>query len=350
MLWTTTALLLLETLAPTWILSIAPHARQGDDPVQDVRQAAAPCVKPPYRAFDFWVGDWEVRLADGSFAGLNTVSRLAQGCGVAENWRGAKGSNGRSLNYYDAADSQWHQDWVGSSGLVLHLAGGITPDGSMSMQGHGSNSTSLQRITWTPLPDGRVRQRWEGSDDGGKTWSVLFQGFYSRLPTPESLRVGKACDTPQGHRFDFWAGEWRVESYLMAGDSAWKQTEGVWRADRRLDGCGFLDYTSGDFGDGSLAGVGSRFYDPATDQWIVTWVDTQNPGKMGTWTGRFGSDGSGVFLRSTETPKGVARSRIRWKNVKEDSADWDYSVSRGGEDAWRVVWRMRFTRVGRARR
>jgi hypothetical protein len=36
------------------------------------------------------------------------------------------------------------------------------------------------RITWTPLPDGRVRQEWNISRDGGKTWQQVFLGFYAR--------------------------------------------------------------------------------------------------------------------------------------------------------------------------
>ena len=34
------------------------------------------------------------------------------------------------------------------------------------------------RITWTPNPDGSVRQLWEASQDGGATWSMLFDGLY----------------------------------------------------------------------------------------------------------------------------------------------------------------------------
>jgi hypothetical protein len=40
--------------------------------------------------------------------------------------------------------------------------------------------SARQRITWTPLGGGRVRQLWESSTDGGKTWSVAFDGLYVR--------------------------------------------------------------------------------------------------------------------------------------------------------------------------
>jgi hypothetical protein len=38
----------------------------------------------------------------------------------------------------------------------------------------------MERITWTPNADGTVRQHWEQSADGGKTWETAFDGLYRR--------------------------------------------------------------------------------------------------------------------------------------------------------------------------
>ena len=35
----------------------------------------------------------------------------------------------------------------------------------------------LNRITWHDNPDGTVRQHWETSADGGKTWETAFDGL-----------------------------------------------------------------------------------------------------------------------------------------------------------------------------
>ena len=40
-----------------------------------------------------------------------------------------------------------------------------------------------QRITWSKLDGGRVRQLWESSTDDGRTWSVAFDGTY--VPKPK---------------------------------------------------------------------------------------------------------------------------------------------------------------------
>jgi hypothetical protein len=38
----------------------------------------------------------------------------------------------------------------------------------------------MNRITFTPLPDGKVRQEWATSADKGKTWQVSFLGSYEK--------------------------------------------------------------------------------------------------------------------------------------------------------------------------
>ena len=141
-----------------------------------------PCDAPEFRHFDFWIGEWDVAGPKGQKAGSNIIEPLAGNCGVHENWTGAGGGLGRSLNTYDRADGKWHQVWVGSGGGMLRLSGGLR-DGKMVLEGTTAapgGRTVMQRITWTPLEDGRVRQFWETSIDGGATWSVAFDGYYSR--------------------------------------------------------------------------------------------------------------------------------------------------------------------------
>jgi len=43
----------------------------------------------------------------------------------------------------------------------------------------GQVRKTLGRMTFFPQ-DGTVRQLWEQSVDGGKTWSVAFDGLYTR--------------------------------------------------------------------------------------------------------------------------------------------------------------------------
>lgn len=144
---------------------------------------AAPCSTPEYRQFDFWQGDWDVRDPSGKIVGRNRIVALHGGCALQESWTGASGHAGTSLNIYDSDRKRWHQTWVDGNGGLLQLDGGIV-DGAMVMRGETLSDTppktTLQRITWTPQRDGRVRQLWEASSDGGRTWDVVFDGMYSK--------------------------------------------------------------------------------------------------------------------------------------------------------------------------
>lgn len=138
------------------------------------------CTGEAYRQFDFWEGSWEVH-AGGELAGRNEIRTVAGGCGLEETWRSAGGGRGTSLNYYDPADGRWHQLWVGSGGMILRLSGGWE-EGRMVLSGERTTEGERirDRISWSPLEGGEVRQRWEVSRDEGETWETVFDGRYRR--------------------------------------------------------------------------------------------------------------------------------------------------------------------------
>lgn len=145
--------------------------------------AAPPCATDPHRQFDFWIGDWTVNRADnGQFAGENRIVPVLDGCALHESWTGAKGYRGNSYNAYDAARGVWHQTWIDSTGGLLVLEGKLE-GGRMVLEGQRRQADGkqvLNRITWTPLDGGKLRQRWDSTADGGKTWQVLFDGIYAK--------------------------------------------------------------------------------------------------------------------------------------------------------------------------
>lgn len=157
-----------------------------DTLIADMSARAYPCTYGErFRAFDFWVGNWDVHLANGTFAGTNTISSAEQGCVLLESWRSAGGGTGRSINYLDADSGDWVQIWNDAGGSQIQIRGGMTKEGMLlTGQIHyvGNATTAPFRGLWTPLPDGRVRQFFEQSNDNGETWSPWFEGFYSRRP------------------------------------------------------------------------------------------------------------------------------------------------------------------------
>ena len=142
------------------------------------------CTAAEHRQFDFWIGRWTVFMPDGKKAGENLIEAVEGGCVLQERWRGNGGFSGTSLNNWSTDTKQWHQHWVDNQGGLLRLSGGL--DGArMVLASNGPNpkkpgSTLRQRITWTPLADGAVRQHWEQSEDEGATWATAFDGRYVR--------------------------------------------------------------------------------------------------------------------------------------------------------------------------
>ena len=144
---------------------------------------AGPCDSPQHRAFDFWIGDWDVSGPKGKLAGHNKIKREHGGCVLHERYTTPSGFTGESLNTYDASREVWHQTWTDNGGTLLVIEGGMR-DGKMVLEGQGlgpDGKRSLQRISWTPNPDGTVRQLGESQGADG-AWSVVFDGRYTRKP------------------------------------------------------------------------------------------------------------------------------------------------------------------------
>lgn len=156
---------------------------QDEAPANAVPQTPpAACSSPEHRQFDFWAGEWEVSQ-NGAPAGRNRIEIVHGGCALAEHWTSASGSfTGSSLNAWSASGRRWHQTWVDTAGTLLELNGGFR-DGSMVLSGQRpgpDGSTVTDRISWTPNPDGSIRQHWETSTDG-ESWTSVFDGHYIRV-------------------------------------------------------------------------------------------------------------------------------------------------------------------------
>lgn len=156
---------------------------QNEDDAQAVPQKF-PCEhREEFNQFDFWLGEWDVHVANGTFAGKNKIEKTQAGCALVENWVGASGNPGMSLNFFDIASEKWVQVWSSATGTQIDIRGGLTEDG-MLLEGQinyvGNGTSAPFRGLWTLMPDGRVRQFFEQSNDGGETWAPWFEGFYTR--------------------------------------------------------------------------------------------------------------------------------------------------------------------------
>lgn len=154
-----------------------------DASAQQQSAGARPCRdSQAYRQLDFWVGEWEVFGPKGKAVGASSVQLILGDCVVFENWTGAAGYTGKSFNVYDARTRKWKQTWVDDRGGMLEFTGEFK-DGAMRYTGESvaqDGKPLMDRLTFFPLSEGRVRQLWEQSADKGKTWNTVFDGTYVR--------------------------------------------------------------------------------------------------------------------------------------------------------------------------
>lgn len=137
------------------------------------------CCNENSRAFDFWLGEWEV-TANGKSAGHNSIDKLQGECVLRENWTSASpGYTGTSYNFYNTTKKQWQQLWLDNQGGSLELAGqrvGQQMILSSDKLKNDKGQDVQHKITWTYNDDGTVRQLWETTTEGDV--QVVFDGLY----------------------------------------------------------------------------------------------------------------------------------------------------------------------------
>lgn len=168
--------LLLVLLSPLGAQQAAPTT----PPVQP------PAPPPVNREFDFWIGEWDV-FQNGTAVkiGDSKIEAVSGGHALLEHWSSSRASQtGKSLTSFNRATQQWQQYYVGSFGRTTEYKGALV-DGKIVLVAEitlPNGTKALNRGTWTPNPDGSVRQQFETSSDGGRTWQAGFDGLYRRKP------------------------------------------------------------------------------------------------------------------------------------------------------------------------
>jgi len=161
---------------------------------QKVQSNAFPCAGDPNaRAFDFWVGAWEVRDKKGNVVGHNTVDLVLGQCALIENWSGAMGGSGKSLNVFNRAKGKWQQTWINDKGDVTEYVDGETGPGTMRFT---SRITKMEkevmlRLSFYKLDENSVRQVGEYSADNGQTWNVTYDYTYVREGQQASIPLDR---------------------------------------------------------------------------------------------------------------------------------------------------------------
>lgn len=153
----------------------APGAHAAPDP-------AACSSNQGSRQLDFWLGNWTVSRADGQPTGSSNVSLFLDKCMILERWEGKMDHKGETIFAYSFEDQSWHGMFADNEGRV-HVFEGKVKDGKAEFEGpsRGPNGEPiLNRVRLIRESPDKLEQTWEKSADGGKTWTAVYQGEYSR--------------------------------------------------------------------------------------------------------------------------------------------------------------------------
>ncbi len=172
----------------------------------------------------------------------------------------------------------------------------------------------------------------------------FVQGADSEAPTPapSASASPRPCDLPEGKQFDFWVGNWDLTWPAgQGGTPKGEMGKGTNSIQKILGECIVQEH----FEDSSThyKGMSVSVYSPHFHEWRQTWVDTQ--GNYLPFSGTF-HDGV-MELRSPMRQKSDGTSvmtRMVFKNIKPDSFDWDYQVSKDGGKTWADNWNIHYTR------
>lgn len=146
------------------------------------------CTDADHSAFNFWIGDWDVRATGtDTVVARSTIASTAGGCAIEEDYHQTVGPGGVATTYHGVSFSTfdqrrggvWRQFYMDSNGAVTVFEGGLSDAGAMVLQAPGRPG-SIQRMTVSPQPDGSVRQRGESSTDGGESWTPGYDFTYRR--------------------------------------------------------------------------------------------------------------------------------------------------------------------------
>lgn len=162
--------------------------------------------------------------------------------------------------------------------------------------------------------------------------SVLFPVMGSQSAGAEGGGAAPSpCSDPGCDEFDFWIGDW---------DLTWSDGGvGTNIVTRGYGGCVVQEkFAAPGIG---FHGMSVSVYLPTEQVWKQTWVD--DAGGYLDFVGTF-SDGRMRLSRTTEVQGVAIDQRMTFRDIRENSFDWDWEVSRDGGDTWEMRWQIHYER------
>ncbi len=315
------------------------------------------CPEEEARAFDFWIGEWEVlnrnRRPDGvrfheTGRATNRVYPVVGGCGIVEHWRGHAFGRfivGFSVRSWDPAAGEWLLVllWpTTGSPSFGELRGGFRHGrGEFSFRREtAEGDTAIHRFTFSDIR--RDAFRWENatSRDGGVSWEGSWIMEFTRRDRVAGAGLwngpsvtARRCPAEEHRRLDRYLGEWRGTRLQATGDSL----PVTFHLVPILEGCAVMERARS--ADGRWEAFRVRAYEPETGRWVEYALDAERR----TLRRREAEPGSEALVFRDLAPGPDGRvSRTRWEADPEGAPVRVVEEATGPDGPWtrRAVVRL----------
>lgn len=326
--------------------------------------AAQPsCPSVEARAYDFWIGEWDVDNANRSpaspdaglvptGAGTDRVHAILGGCAIVEHWEGALTWDhvlGFSVRAYDAEREKWVAvlNWPGPAGPSFTVFRGAFEGGEGNLRGE----------RWTP--EGTIRSwfrfvdveddafRWIGARARGEEpyrefWTMDFRRrdpvTDAALVNGPTRRIAERCSDPRARALDFAIGDWAGEETLVAGEEETTTRPIRIRAWSIMEGCAVTVLEGGGEGEPEDA-FAVAAYVPDLGRWVAFSIRREEP-VFRRWDGPSEPSGDGTLVSGGLMERAAAGDpflRVEWTSTSADRLRRVISRSDDDGATWRTL-------------
>jgi hypothetical protein len=258
---------------------------------------------------------------------------------------------GLTVRTFDPASGKWSIWWLDGrnpTAIDAPVRGGFAGDtGVFEGPDMLRGKPIIMRFRWLDIHSRRPHWEQAFSPDGGTSWEVNWENFFTRTAATPTLLPRHA-----GHPrdFDFLAGSWEVRhrrlKARLAGSSDWETFKGTLVNRPVLGGHGNIGDNRFARASGAHRGIGLRAFDPARGEWLSWWLDGRTPtGFAPPVRGRF-AGGIGTFEGEDLLDGRPVRTRVLWSRITPRSARWEQAMSGDGGATWETNWISDFVRRG----
>jgi hypothetical protein len=148
--------------------------------------------------------------------------------------------------------------------------------------------------------------------------------------------------------FDFLVGTWDVHNRRLrrplSGSDEWYETQASASSTTLHNGAISVDEMW--YAEEGFAGTSFRTYEPASDVWTISWVNSTTGRVQPPVSGRWDEAGEVFDAQGPDVFDGrPILASYRWHSITAESAVWEQAFSADDGATWETNWVMTWTRV-----